>query len=74
MTTNDFGSCCKDLQNAMTTPPTSLFRVESNGVLFLTIGYARTEQGTGWFDQAVIYCPFCGLKIQDKDEIRRRSA
>jgi hypothetical protein len=58
----------------MTTPPTSLFRVEDDGVLFLTVGYAETEQGTGWFDQAVIFCPFCGHKIQDKDEIQRRSA
>jgi hypothetical protein len=74
MTTQEFGSCCKDLRDAMTTPPTSFFRVESNGVLFLTIGYTRTEQGTGWFDQAVIFCPFCGQKIQDKDEIQRRSA
>ena len=39
-----FGSCCKDLADAMTAPPQSLFRVEENNVLYLTIGYAQTEQ------------------------------
>jgi len=74
MPKDHFGNCCKDLRDAMTTPPTSLFRVNDNGVLFLTIGYTQTEQGVGWFDQAVIYCPFCGHKVQDKDDIKRRSA
>jgi hypothetical protein len=71
MERNRFGSCCKDLTDAMTAPPQSLFRVEENGVLYLTVGYARTEQGTAWFDQAVIFCPFCGSRIQDREEIRR---
>jgi hypothetical protein len=67
----DFGTCCKDLKDAMTSPPNSFFRVEENGVLYMTIGYIATQQGPGWFDQAVIFCPFCGRKIQDKDEIAR---
>ena len=51
-----------------------MFRVEDNGVLYLAVGYAPTEQGPGWFDQAVIHCPFCGQKIQDKDAIRNARA
>lgn len=74
MEREQFGSCCKDLKDAMTAPPQSLFRVEENGVLYLTVGYAQTEQGTAWFDQAVIFCPFCGTRIQDGEEIRRKSA
>ena len=74
MPDQNFGSCCKDLKDAMTAAQHSLLRVESNGVLYWSVGYMQTEQGVGWFDQAVIFCPFCGLKIQDKDEIRRRSA
>ncbi|HKG14590.1 MAG TPA: hypothetical protein VKB12_14785 [Pyrinomonadaceae bacterium] len=70
----DFGSCCKDLSDAMTGPPRSLFRVEEEGVLYLSVGYAQTPQGVGWFDQAVIFCPFCGARLQDREEIRRRSA
>ncbi|MDZ4820838.1 MAG: hypothetical protein SGJ20_17880 [Planctomycetota bacterium] len=46
-----------------------MFRVETNGVFYLSIGYVQTEQGTGWFDQAVIYCPFCGVQLQDRNEI-----
>lgn len=42
-----FGSCCKDLNDAMNSPRSSLFRVEDNGVLYLTIGYANTPEGVG---------------------------
>ena len=66
--------CCKDLSDAMTAPPQSFFRVEENGVLYLTIGCVQTSEGPGWFDHAVMFCPFCGQKLQDRDEIRRRSA
>ncbi|PYS81089.1 MAG: hypothetical protein DMF67_18220 [Acidobacteria bacterium] len=58
----------------MTAPPQSLFRVEENDVLYLTVGYAQTEQGTAWFDQALIFCPFCGSQIQDREKIRRKSS
>jgi len=69
-----FDSCCKDLNDAMTTPPTSLFRVEDTGVLYLTIGYAKTSQSVGWFDQAPLFCPFCGVQVQDREEIRQKSS
>jgi len=69
-----FGSCCKDLNDAMTSPPNSLFRVEDSGVLYLTIGYAETPQGAAWFDQAPLFCPFCGTQIQDREDIRRKSS
>ena len=32
-----------------------------------------TPQGVAWFDQAPLYCPFCGLQIQDREEIRQRT-
>jgi hypothetical protein len=70
MTSKIFGSCCKDLKEAMTTPPTSLFRIEENDVLYLTIGFAETPQGTAWFDHAVLFCPFCGSQLQTREEIR----
>jgi hypothetical protein len=53
----------------MERPPQSFFRVEGNGVLYLTVGYVQTEQGPGFFDAAVIYCPFCGKQLQSPDEI-----
>jgi hypothetical protein len=68
-----FGSCCKDLKDAMTTPTTSMFRLESSGVLYFSIGYVTTPQGNGWFDQAVLFCPFCGKQLQTREEIKRKS-
>jgi hypothetical protein len=68
------GSCCKDLADAMSVPEHSMFRVEAdNKVLYFTIGYIDTEKGPGWFDQAVIYCPFCGKQLQTKEDIARKS-
>ena len=69
----NFGTCCKDLSDAMSSPPQSLFRVEDNGVLYLTIGYAETDEGPGWFDQAVLFCPFCGRQLQDRETIARKA-
>ena len=65
-----FGSCCKDLMDAMTVPPKTFFRVEENGVLYLTIGYVPTDKGPGFYDQAVIFCPFCGKQLQTKEQIK----
>lgn len=70
---SSFGSCCSDMSNAMTSPPEKLLRVEDNGVLYLAVGYIHTEQGVGWFDQAVMYCPFCGTALQPRMEIQRQT-
>ena len=67
--TQRFGSCCPDLSDAMVHPPNSMFRVD-NGVLYLSVGFAATEQGPGWFDQAVLFCPFCGTPLQTREQVR----
>ncbi len=64
-----FGSCCEDLAEAMTRPENPTFFAEESGVLYLSIGFAETEEGLTWFDMAAIYCPFCGKQLQDKDKI-----
>jgi hypothetical protein len=66
-----FGTCCKDMEHARTAVPQSFFRVEDNGVLYLTVGMVQTEQGPGFFDQAVFFCPFCGTALQTRDEVSR---
>lgn len=65
-----FGTCCNDLADAMTDPPTKFFRVEENGVLYLTVGCVPTDKGPGFYDQAVIFCPFCGKQLQTKEQIK----
>lgn len=67
----EFGSCCEDLADAMHQVPESFFRVEKNGVLYLTVGYIRTEQGPGWFDQVVLFCPFCGRELQTREAVAK---
>jgi len=57
----------------MKTPTNSMFRVEENGILYLTVGYIDTEKGRGWFDQAVLFCPFCGRGLQTQTEVQRKS-
>jgi len=71
----EFGTCCIDLQNAMDANkiPNSFFRHEDNNVFYLTIGFVDTEYGPGFFDQAVLYCPFCGQKLQDREEIKNKA-
>jgi len=69
-----FGSCCAELEDAMKAPPNSTFRIEDSGVLYFTVGYIETKQGPGRFDQAVIFCPFCGKQLQSKEEIAAKSS
>lgn len=68
-----FGSCCESLRKAMHDPPSPLMRVEVDGTLFMAVGYAQTERGVAWFDHAVMFCPFCGTRLQTPDEVKRRS-
>ena len=58
----------------MSEVPESFFRVEENGVLYVSVGYVPTKSGPGFFDQAVLFCPFCGAQLQDREEIARRTA
>jgi hypothetical protein len=63
-----FGNCCDDLREAMTLPPKRFFRID-DGLLYLTVGYKETEKGPGWFDMAVMFCPFCGAHLQERDDL-----
>ena len=55
----------------MTGVPESFFRVEGNGVLYLTVGYVPTAEGRGFFEQAVLYCPFCGRQLQTREQVAK---
>lgn len=49
----------------MSEVPNSFVRVEDNGVLYLSVGYIETEEGPGYFDAALLFCPFCGTRLQN---------
>jgi hypothetical protein len=66
-----FGTCCKDMRDALTVPEQRFLVVqEGTGVLYLTIGSAKTDRGIAWFDQAVLFCPFCGTRLQTREEVK----
>jgi hypothetical protein len=62
----------QEMKDALTTSPNPLFRVSEWGVLCLAVGYAESGQGLVWMDQVVIYCPFCGKRLQSQEGIRRK--
>ena len=65
-----FGSCCKSMRDALTQPPKPLFRIDEMGILCLSVGYVETEDGVGWFDHAVMFCPFCGALLQTAEQVQ----
>lgn len=67
------GECCDDLRTALLEVEESNFRVEDNGVLYLTVGSVETDEGAGYLDQAVLFCPFCGQQLQTREDIERAS-
>ena len=62
-------NCCQDFRDALSIPSVSSFRVEQNGILYLNIGSTKIGEEISFYDQAVIFCPFCGTKLQDRNEI-----
>ena len=72
---NQFGTCCNDMSDALTLPDRKfIFVQEGTGVLYMTVGAMRTEIGTGLFDQAVLFCPFCGTQLQTREAIKDATA
>ncbi len=69
----DFGACCNDLREAMTAPQKRFLKVSREGILYLTVGSVQTELGSGWMEQAIFYCPFCGCQLQTREQIQRLS-
>jgi hypothetical protein len=39
----------------------------------MSVGWIQSEDGVGWFDAAVLFCAFCGARLQTDEEIKRRA-
>jgi hypothetical protein len=65
------GNCCEDLRHARDRVPESFVRIADNGVVYLTVGMTMTENGPGFFDQAMFFCPFCGTRLQSREDVAR---
>ena len=68
-----FGTCCKDLSDAMRLPKKSFFHIQGNDVLYLSVGYVQVGEVQGIFDSAVLFCPFCGKQLQTREEISKNA-
>ncbi len=67
-----FGKCCKGLKDAFEQTPYSFFRIDHD-VLYMSVGYVETEQGARFYDHAMLFCPFCGDRLQTEEEIKRKT-
>jgi hypothetical protein len=65
------GTCCADMAAAIHHEATPLIRTESNGVIFLAIGALETPDGVGWLEHAILFCPFCGTRLQTREQVQR---
>jgi len=81
MGSGTFGTCCSGMADILGTQDFSpTFAVEEeSGVLFMAVGNAELEpegdddEGEiAWFDQPVMFCPFCGTQLQTPDEIEEK--
>lgn len=69
----DFGSCCKELKELLTTKEFApLIEVGDDGVLYMSVGIVDSEKedDQGMVDYPVFYCPFCGTQLQEPDETK----
>ena len=66
-----FGKCCKDLKDAFEETAYSFFRINDD-VLYLSVGCEETEQGKRFYDHAMLFCPFCGERLQPKEEFKKK--
>jgi hypothetical protein len=69
-----FGSCCKELEEAMAGEDFEPLLTEGNdGVLYMAVGLVDLEdEETGMVDHPLFFCPFCGTRLQTADEVKSR--
>ncbi len=67
-----YGSCCNELREALEfSQHQPLVRVAENGGLYMAVGYVNVAgHEPGWFEQAVFLCPFCGMQLMTREELK----
>jgi hypothetical protein len=68
-----FGDCCTDLQDCLNGSFNRVIFEETNGSLYMSVGWIQSEDGVRWFDHAVFFCPFCGARLQTPEEVKDRA-
>lgn len=70
-----FGTCCPELEGAISGADFEpLITVGPNDVLYMCVGLVELEDEDepGMVDHPIFFCPFCGTKLQDRDEVQAR--
>jgi len=71
----EFGTCCDELKDAMSGEEFEpLITVGDDGVLYMSVGLVDLEEEEpGMVDHPLFFCPFCGTKVQNPDDVRLRA-
>ena len=78
-----FGSCCQDLKEVLDAEDFDPLLYEAeDGVLYLSVGILDMEdpqaeddeEGSGFLDHPVYFCPFCGNKLQTPEEVEAKAS
>lgn len=73
-----FGSCCNELKEAIGGEEFEpLLTVGDDGVLYMSVGLVDMgegdeEEGPGFVDHPIFFCPFCGTKLQTREAVAER--
>lgn len=72
---HNFGSCCKELKEAMSGDEFEpLITVAEDGVLYMSVGLVDLEDDEpGMVDHPLFFCPFCGRRVQTAEEVRAKT-
>ncbi len=71
-----FGSCCEELKEVLEASDFDpLIAVGDEGILYMSIGMLDdAEDGeANVIDHPVFHCPFCGTKLQTREEVEAKS-
>jgi hypothetical protein len=71
-----FGSCCVELKEAMSGQDFEPLIVEGpDGILYMSVGIVdlEDEDEPGMVDHPLLFCPFCGTRVQTIEEVQAKS-
>jgi hypothetical protein len=69
-----FGTCCNELKEAIAGQGFEpLFVVGEDGILYMSVGELMLDENhLSYVEHPVFFCPFCGTKLQSRDEVMAR--
>lgn len=70
-----FGSCCSELAEAMSGEEFEpLITLAEDDILYMSVGLVELDDDEpGMVDHPLFFCPFCGTRLQNADEVRAKA-